>query len=152
MASRSIAQIFARFEPKGEIAEIMTRSVIVDMGMSREGREIEITAHFDTVVPYAALQKYAAGAAKTYRLNAVKIFPSYDSGLFNEKGFFEIVEELKKTVSTINGFFNESSCKIDEDKLRIMLKNGGAVILKDSRCDSEIARLVSAQYGLHLHV
>lgn len=152
MSGRSISEIFARVEPTGEIAKIMSRAQITGMVMSREERAIEVTAAFDEVVPYAELQKYAAEVSKAYRLNKVRILPVYDSGLFDEKAFFEIVEQLKKTVSTVNGFFNGCSCEIDGETLRIKLKNGGAEILKSSRCNSEISRLVLSQFGRKVNV
>lgn len=152
MSGRSIAEIFARVKPEGEIAKLMSRAQITDMVMSREERSIELTAAFDEVVPYAELQHFGSQLQKAYRLNAVRIYPKYDSALFDEKAFFEIVKQLKKTVSTVNGFFNGCVCEIDGEKVRVKLKNGGAEILKSSHCDSEIARLILEQFGLKVSV
>lgn len=152
MAQRSIAQIFARYRPGGELEEAVSRTRITDMALSREGREIELTAQFDRVISYADLCAYSAGAAEAYHLNTVRISPRYDAALFDENGFLQIVAELKKTVSTINGFFEGSSCAAEGETLTVTLHNGGAEILKSSRCDSEIARLIAERYGRHFRV
>ncbi|HEX2938161.1 MAG TPA: PolC-type DNA polymerase III [Ruminiclostridium sp.] len=147
MAEKSITQIFGRVSPEEDSAELLNNTKILEMTMSREDRGIEIAVHFNKIAPFSLLRSFELKAAKTYNLNSVKINPRYDGELFCEQSFFEIIEQLKKTIATINGFFNESVCEIDGETLRIKLKNGGADILKSSRCDSEISRLISEQYG-----
>lgn len=147
MSGRSIIQIFARYTPAPEIASVVSGGEIIDMKMSREGREIEVSVSFGQVVPFHTLMGYAAGAAKTYNLNRVRILPKYDSSLFNEKAFREIITELKRIVSTTNGFFEGSEIEIEGETLHITLRHGGTDLLKESHCDTEIARLISQQYG-----
>jgi DNA polymerase-3 subunit alpha (Gram-positive type) len=146
MSGKSIAQIFGRFTPAREITKLIASGEILDMKMSREGREIEIVVSFPQTVPFHMITLYAAGAARTYKLNKVIIFPRYDGSLFDEKAFFEIIKELKRTVSTTNGFFENCNIEIDGETLHIMLRHGGTQILCDSHCDTEISRLISEQY------
>lgn len=145
--NRSVTQIFTRADPNGKVADILEKTNIIEMSMSREDRKIFIIAQFERIAPFKLLSEYEIQAAKVYRLNSIKISPRYDGSIFCEQSFFEIIEELKTTHSTINGFFDGSKCEIDGDTLHIKLKNGGAEILKSSRCDSEISRLISEQYG-----
>lgn len=150
--SKSIPQIFVKAAPKGETAEILSNTKILEMSISREDRQIDVTAQFDKIIPFSLLHQYEIDVAKAYGLNAIKIYPRYDSSLFCERSFFEVIEQLKASIATINGFFNGSECEADGDILRIKLKNGGADILKSSHCDSEISRLISEQYGLKFNI
>jgi DNA polymerase-3 subunit alpha (Gram-positive type) len=152
MPGRNILDILSRCKPSGDIARILSHTNILDITLSRESREIELTASFDEIVPYRALLQFSDDAAKAYGLNSIKISPRYDGSLFDKQGFFEIINELKDSVSTINGFFDGSDCQIDGDTLKITLKNGGKKLLLSSRCDSEIIRLISERYGRHFSI
>lgn len=152
MSGRNISQIFSRYTPVQEIAKNMAEGEILDMKMSREGREIEVTASFPKVVPFHTLMGYAAGAAKTYNLNRIRIFPRYDGSLFNTDTFAEVVKELKRTVATINGFFDGCAVEIGDEKLVITLRHGGAQLLTESHCDTEIAKLIAQQYNRRFQI
>lgn len=152
MSGRTIEQIFSRFTPPVEIKKAVEGGEVLEMNMSREKRRIEAQVKFPRLVPFAALTGFEQGAAKAYMLNGLKISPRYDGSFFDTRAFFETVSELKRTVPTANGFFDDAEIKIDGANLTVTLHHGGRDLLKQSHCDTGLSKIIREEFGLSYKV
>jgi DNA polymerase-3 subunit alpha (Gram-positive type) len=152
MSPRNIADIFSRVKTDEATENLMKQSRIIGMEMSREGREIRITAAFGSLVPEETLCGYARSAADAYELNTVRIFPNYTSDCFCLTYFPEMVKQLKKQEPLVNGFMDDCRCRLEEQTLTITLVHGGMELLTRTHCDIAIRKLIASEFGLNLEI
>jgi DNA polymerase-3 subunit alpha (Gram-positive type) len=120
------------------------------MDMSREGREVRVEAKFAELVPVRQIHDFEKCAREVYDLSDVKIEPKFSSELFTLDYFPELVEELRRRVSVVNGFLDRCRVKQEDGKLEITLLCGGADILRGAGCGDALSRLISEWFGIRL--
>ena len=80
------------------------------------------------------------------------IHPHFDSSLFGEACYFDLVEEIRRRLASINGTLNGSTVKIADGKMTINLTHGGADILLEKKVDKEFQKLINEEFGVNVKV
>ena len=80
------------------------------------------------------------------------IFPKYDSSLFNEDYYPELIMELKRRCASMNGTMNDSTLRIENNGLIITLKHGGAELLIQKGIDKKLSALIKEEFDLNFTV
>jgi DNA polymerase-3 subunit alpha (Gram-positive type) len=147
MANKRINDLFNRFIPD-ENMKLIGEAEVTDLKIFREDREISIDAIFEQYINPDKISEYASLVAENYELAELCISPSFKPECFKVEYIHDIIQILKKTLSTVNGFLEGCECELEDNTLNIRLFNGGAAILTQTRCDIEISHLVFKQFGL----
>jgi DNA polymerase-3 subunit alpha (Gram-positive type) len=122
------------------------------MEMSREGREVTAQVAFAALVPVSALHAFEKEAEEKYELAKVRIEPRYPKEIFTLDYFPQLVEELRRRCSVVNGFLDSCEPVLSGGALEIKLGCGGAQILLGAGCDGILSRLIGDWFGLRLTV
>ena len=148
----TLTSIFSRCKTGDETGKLFEKSQIIDMAMSREGREFRVIASFPALMSFRALRGFEKRARESYRLSAVHITPQYAAELFDISYFPEIVAMLRDRIAVVNGFLDNCRPQLRGDTLEITLFSGGRDILQSVRCDRELARLIGEMFGIRLKI
>jgi DNA polymerase-3 subunit alpha (Gram-positive type) len=63
-----------------------------------------------------------------------------------------LIDELRAQSVMVNGFFDKTCARIEEDRLIITLHNGGLEALERSGCAARLGRIIENRFGLHIDV
>jgi DNA polymerase-3 subunit alpha (Gram-positive type) len=151
MANKNINEIFNRFIPDDDL-KIVGEAEVADIKINREDKEINVDAIFEQYISFEKITQYAKQVLEIYELSAFHIFPSFKPECFKVEYIYDIFQILKKTISTVNGFLDGCKCELEDNTLNISLFNGGAELLIQTRCDTEISHLVFEQFGIKLKI
>ena len=148
----TLTSIFSRCQTGDENGKRFEEAQILDIAMSREGREFRVIAEFPALVTFRAIRDFEKSAEEAYRLSAVHITPQYAAGLFDIGYFPEIVAMLRDRIAVVNGFLDNCSPVLQGDTLTITLFSGGMDILQSVHCDRELAQLIGEMFGVKLKI
>jgi len=148
MAVKTLTGIFSRCLPEKGYEQLFNNCEIMDIAMSREGREMTVTVHFDCLLPRSVLMSYEKNVLMAYNLTAFKIKPKYDKGLFDISYFPNLLDELHNRVTFVNGIFNKCKVVYENNCIKIELFTGGTELLKSSKCDTELTKLIDEEFGI----
>ena len=151
MANKKINEIFNRFIADDDL-KIVGEAEVTDVKIYREEKEINVDASFEQYISFEITSQYERQISEKYELSAFHIFPSFKPECFKVEYIYDIIQILKKTISTVNGFLDCCKCDLEENTLNINLFHGGAELLIQTRCDIEISHLVFKQFGIKLKV
>ena len=152
MAVKTLIGIFSRCLPEKGYELLFNNCEIMDIAMSREGREITVTVHFDGLMPRSVLSSYEKNALVAYNLVAFKLKPKFDKDLFDISYFPHLVDELRNRVPMVNGFLDKCEAVYENNRIVIKLFTGGMELLKSAKCDTELTKLIGEEFGIRPEV
>lgn len=88
------------------------------------------------------------------KLNSVHIKPHFPDGSFTPDYYPELVKELKRRNTSLNGSLNDSTAVISDDgnTLTVMLCHGGATILKAKGFDRNLQGIILEEFNQSFNV
>ena len=103
--SKNLLEIFNRYNPSPEFAEILlsAKTDSITLRADKPQRIIETSAAFPRIIPKRTLYEIEEEIRKVYQLNSVRICPRYDSSLFNESRIPDLLMETNRRGIVANG-------------------------------------------------
>lgn len=135
-----------KFDSLLESGEILTLKV------HKKYKELYATIKFEDIVKKETLYELENVIKKECQFTKFKIYPKYIPTLFTKEYFSDIVTELKKSYSILNGYFDGSKIEYDDKVLKIELKQGGGVILEKSGIKKAISDLIKDEFSINVSV
>lgn len=105
-----------------------------------------------SVLPKNIINKTEETLKSKLKLNKVKIFTKYNSQLFDENYFPEIISILSLQGVPVKGFLDNATVNYNDNKLDIKLKYGGIDILNQSGCAKKIKKIILEEFNLNTDV
>lgn len=89
-----------------------------------------------------------------YDLEEFSIEPVFETSLFGEKYYAELIEVIKTKVVVANGFLNNCSMVYDSEKgtFDIFLAGGGKEILSANGCERATAQIIKERFNIDVNV
>ena len=137
-----LADYEGKIQPEIENGEIETAKI------NSSKRILDVKVRFDKPISRQAL--FDAENAITQLplgLSGAYIKPIFPKGSFTPEYYPELVKELKRRNSSLNGSLNDSSVSIENgDTLKVTLCHGGAAILKAKGFDRHLSQIIAEEF------
>ena len=144
MTYKTVSEFFSAYD--NLIPANVADGVILRMGFSQDKTSMALEIKFDRVIPPQDLKELATNLKPVLRLKDVYIRPKYASELFGVDAMPAVIGELKRRIP-VNGFLDNSDFEITENELRIILKNGGEMLLKRAGIEEVLPKIIFSQFG-----
>lgn len=117
-------------------------------------RAVEADITFPFIVPYRKIFIAEREIMKAYMLNYAKIYPKYDSALFNDYAIKEVLYEAQKTDAVSRSFLQKATFDRTDNKITVHLNVGeGAVdFVKCAQVGNKISTIILSEYGIKCDV
>ena len=148
----NLIEIFDKSEELKNYKELFEGSEIKDFKVFKLQKKIEITAYFKEIVSKNILFSIARDIRSVYELNALKIFSRYDSSLFSEGYYSEILSYILLKIPSNRRFLEGSTAVFENGSLIITLVEAGANILLNNGTSDEIIRLIKEEFDLDINI
>ena len=143
------SDFFGKYLDVSMLPDSLRESGISNVKINSQTRAMEIFAELSALVSKEELfkaEKLICGSI--FELMQCRIYPRYPSDLFEEGYYPELVKELKRRYASLNGTLKDSSARIVDDDIIIMLQHGGKQLLKEQEYDKKLAALIKEEFGL----
>ena len=154
-SSKTLSAAFPRCDFSQGSREITDIGKIVgNLRVAKAERAVEADVYFPFVVPYKKIFTAEREIMKAYMLNYAKICPKYDTELFSDESFLEVLEEAKKTDAVSRSFLPKATFDRTDKKITIHLNVGeGAVdFVKCAQMEKKIASIILREYDLKYEI
>ena len=95
MASKPLIEYLARYTPEGISRDILASAGEYKCRVNKEGKMLQITAHFPRVYRKSDIRLLESEIRKAYELNYVHIITHYGKELFSSNYMDEMLQELQ---------------------------------------------------------
>ena len=127
-------------------------NVITSTALDDESRVVEFTVDLGEYADLDLISRVEKRIANTLELSNSHIYPHFQKSLFGEDKMGEIFTLTKSAVPVANGFFDNANAVIEENKITVILKNGGEKILNDAHCGECISSIIKERFSLEYEV
>ena len=150
MSKKNFLEIFAKYQPSNEYADILLSAENIRSRADKANRILEVRADFLHIVPKKTLYAIEAGIREAYNLNIVKILPHYPAELFDYDYIPEILLETEQIGIVARGFFSDYDYKLDKANNSIVIEipfgMGGIGLLEDANTPRVIENIISSEF------
>ncbi len=137
---------------KDKYESLLDSGEILRLSVDKEYKELFATIKFEDIVDKQTLYSLEAEIKEQCKFNKFKIYPKYLPTLFSVEYFPQMICELKKTYSVLNGYFDDSKIEYKDKVLTIELTKGGGIILEKAGIKKAISQLIHDEFSLNVYV
>lgn len=145
--------IFGKYLDISKIPKAINESKILNVKVDASERSMEISAQLNELVEREeifAVEKQIASSV--LGLSECFYLPHYESSLFDLNYYPQLILELKRRFSTLNGTLNNSEAEFMNNQLVITLQHGGRDILLQQKIDQLLSNLIYQEFGIKTEV
>lgn len=144
------SDFFGKYLDIGQFPDIIRDCDIVNVRINSQTRSMDIFAQFPSIVDKDTLYNVEKQICKSiFELFQCRIYPKYPSELFEEGYYPELVKELKRRYASLNGTLKDSTARLSDDRITVMLQHGGKKILTEQDFDKKLSALIREEFGLN---
>lgn len=141
---------FEEYNP--QIPESMHDGMIQKLTYSDNLTRISFYVSFPELVSAEDIFSFERNLEHLLKIEAVRIFPKYSGDSFTLEYFNDILAFLKRELSVVNGFLDGAEITLNENKLHIILKNGGYDILMQYHVPDRLRNIIDKMFSRLLTV
>ena len=154
--SRNLVEIFNRYTPPKEYADIMLLADAdsIVLRADKEKRIISVSANFPSVIPKHTLYRIEEEIRKVYELNHVEICPVYPDHDFDLSQVPDLLMETNRRGIVARGFFDHCEYRYQNGELNIEIPipDGGVELIYDAQTPALMEKIVQDEFGTKIHV
>ena len=153
--TKTLSAAFPRCDFSRESREITDIGRIVgNLRVAKTERAVEADVSFPFVIPYKKIYTAEREIMKAYMLNYAKIYPKYDSELFCDESFKEVLYEAQRTDAVSRSFLPKATFDIVGKKITIHLNVGeGAVdFVKCAQMETKLSNIILREFGIKCEI
>ena len=148
----SFTKIFGKYL-KSELIENLSNFEITRIQIYKDISKINVELFSsDNTVSKKVIHKIQSTLRDSLNVKTFNISTKYDSKLFNEKYFKEIVLLLELEGIPVKGFLDNCIVEYYNNYLDIQLISGGYEILNNTQCVPKIKDIILKEFGLNLEI
>ena len=150
--SISLAEKLSKYQPEGIKKALLEGIYSYKCGVNKENRTIAIHISSDKLFQKSLLYEVENEIKEAYDLKACFILPHYESKLFSENYYNELITELKRNTALANGFFEGGKMVLDGNSLTFVLSGGLGKLPQDAECARILSDIIKSEFDLTLDV
>ena len=132
--------------------ERIKRGLLYKITHSTSFSKILFYVKYDSIVPFSSVTEFEKNMREKFGMEEFYLKCSYPPELFTIDYYGELIQNLKRNISFVNGFFDNSEAVISDNTLRIKLKNGGYDILQKANFTTETSKFIYSEFGREINV
>lgn len=109
-------------------------------------------ANFDKIVPAEDIFSFEKAAGDAIKIEKVRLQCRYPESLFGMDCFGELIALLKRDISVVNGFLDDSEVALNGENLDIRIVHGGMDILTRFDFCGSFSRMIYNLFGVKIKV
>lgn len=109
-------------------------------------------ANFDKIVPAEDIFSFEKAAGDAIKIEKVRLQCRYPESLFGMDCFGELIALLKRDISVVNGFLDDSEVSLTSEKMDIRIVHGGMDILTRFDFCGSFSRMIYNLFGVKIKV
>ncbi|MDP4119895.1 MAG: hypothetical protein Q8876_02410 [Bacillota bacterium] len=149
----TVREVFREYITDDALLNEIGDGIVHSVKLDSENRKMNIKVAFNRLVKRQFLfQLENSVAVSKLALNGCQVFPIFSSELFNIDYFTELIAELKRRNSSLNGTLNDATATISDEIITIDLKHGGAAILLSKNFPMMLQKLIQSEFKLNYSV
>lgn len=139
-------------EYKTDIPDSVRSGEIFKLTYSEKLDSISFYANFDKIVPCEDIFSFEKNVETALKIDRIRLHCRYSAELFGIGCLGEMIQLLKREVSVVNGFLDDSEARLSSDTLTIKLSHGGRDILDRFDFCGKFSQLIYNQFGVRVRV
>ena len=139
-------------EYKTDIPDSVRSGEIFKLTYSEKLDSISFYANFDKIVPCEDIFSFEKNVETALKIDRIRLHCRYPAELFGIGCLGEMIQLLKREVSVVNGFLDDSEARLSSDTLTIKLSHGGRDILDRFDFCGKFSQLIYNQFGVRVRV
>ena len=139
-------------ESNAEIPESMKNGRIFKIAYTKDLRNFEFFALFDSLLKYEDIVKFEKSVNTAIKTDSVRLFCRYPKEIFSLDYYDCMIKQLKRSISVVNGFLDNSKAVMNENTIEINIVNGGLEILQKAEFNRAMKQLIYNQFGLQKEI
>lgn len=153
MSENITRNLFANILSENVLTEFECCTV-ASMIVYNEESSLEMKFNCPKLLSYDLIKNVETSLKKCIGIKTVKIIPVYSFKNFPVQYFDQLVKFVKEIKPCCNGFLDNSSIEIDNDKavISIGLTKGGEEVLKEKDCGAVISQVIAEQFLMQYDV
>ena len=145
-------ELFGTCFSQEELKDSFANARVLSIDFDRKQSAMSCEVIFPALIKRSDIFENEQIIVKKLGLSSFSIHPKYTPDLFSADYFSEIVALLKKRVSVVNGYFDNSTAEYNGNTLKIELKNGGLQLLQNAKTDLEIKKIILEEFSFPIEV
>ncbi len=154
--SRTLLEIFNRYEPSDEFAEILRAAdpESIKLRADKPQRLIEVSAAFPHIIHKRTLYRLEEEIRQAYQLNMVRILPHYPTEQFDTDCIPDLLIETNRRGIVANGFFNHCEYRLSGNILNVEIPftDSGVELIYDAKTPTLMEEIVREEFGTAIKV
>ena len=130
-----------------ELAAALREVYVQSFRIDEAGKEIHIALTSETLIPHRTIQSFKDCLRQHLNIAKVSAMPVYTGIAFSPEIFPYIIEGLQADFPAVNGFFDNAECRLENDTLTVVLKNGGYELLQSMNLDKKLQNMIFSMFG-----
>ncbi|MBR6983583.1 MAG: PolC-type DNA polymerase III [Ruminococcus sp.] len=139
-------------EYTSELPEAVRSGEVYKITYSNDLKNIAFFALFPAVIPAEDIFSFEKLMETTLQVDNIRLHPRYPAEAFGLSCCEALLKLLKRQVSVVNGFLDDSEIRIKEGEMDISLKHGGRDILERYDFCTKLSQMIYNQFGVSVKV
>lgn len=123
------------------------RGEILKLTHNKESTRLTVFAKFEALQRCENILEFEREMCRAIGISELYLRCRYAPNLFETKYVNEAIARLKTRIAVINGHTKGAMLSEQDGNIHIILKNGGAELLKKAKVDTELARLLTEEFS-----
>ena len=146
MTERLFFDIFNKLD-ENKYDSVFSRVTVSNVKIQREKRILIGELHFNEFVPYKIISNTLAEMTQIYQLSELSLNIVFDGIEFTEDMWPSVVQYLCENNCNTNGFFKDSTVKIEGNNITVNLLHGGLSMIRSFKLDDDIAKVLKQWFS-----
>lgn len=135
-----------------EIPESIRSGEIFKITYSDRLDSITFFAHYDKIVPSEDIFAFEKAAEEAIKIEKIRLQCRYPESSFGMNCYEELIKLLKRDISVVNGFLDNSEVTLKDGHIDIKLAHGGMEILTKFDFCGSFSRMIYNLFGVRVTV
>ena len=140
-----IKELFSDYSES--VPNTVGKGEVIKLTHSADMTSLTVYASFRALLKYETVCDFENGMSSALGIRDFHLEPRYTPDMFGTKYINEAIMHLKRTMAVINGHTAGAQISESGGDIDIVLKNGGAELLKKALVDIELAKLLSKEFS-----
>ncbi len=142
MAVKYLLNYFKRCGFSAEEQRVFEGAFVEKVEVNQEHRMIKAHVIFPSYVPFSHIRNLEENVSKTYELQAAEITVCFENAVFTPDQWEDVVACAQRKNSGVNGFLNDSTVRIEEDCVTVLLQYGGLEIIHALKVEDTLSGIL----------